>query len=191
MRAKTVFYILAFWGVMTGVALAGEAKPAVNAFLAGFNKVSDKPRPFPDKLELFDFDDKQSGVTFGKHEPWRLVNFWAVWCPPCISELPSLKALQDKTKTSKTFQVMIVSDDMPPSGKTLKYVIHKNNLPEVDSYYVKNFDVSRRFEIEGLPTTFLVSPEGKIIYSFTGDAKWDSPQALAFFAKVLPPGTIP
>jgi thiol-disulfide isomerase/thioredoxin len=182
MRSIILTSLLAF---LCLAAVPGQARAdAVTAFTAGFDKTSDKVKPFPAKLELFDFADKQSALTFGKGQPWRLVNFWAVWCPPCIMELPSLKALQDKTKGSKDFQVVLVSDDMPPSGKTLKYVMKKNNLPDADSYYVKDFEVSDRFGIEGLPTTFLVSPEGKIVYTFVGDGKWDSPEAAAFFQKI-------
>ena len=59
----------------------------------------------------------------------------------------------------------------------------KNNLPDAYSYYVKDFGVSERFEIEGLPTTLLVSPAGKIVYTFVGDGKWDTPAAEAFFRK--------
>jgi thiol-disulfide isomerase/thioredoxin len=179
MHAKTLFSILAFI-CLAALSLPVHADP-VKDFVANFDKTSDTVKPFPSKLELFDFEDKRSALIFGKKQPWRLVNFWAVWCPPCIAELPSLKALQDKTRDSKDFQVVLVSDDMPPSGKTLKYVMKKNNLPDAVSYYVKDFGVTERFGIEGLPTTLLVSPTGKIVYTFVGDGKWDGPEAAAFF----------
>ena len=32
---------------------------------------------------------------------WTLINFWATWCAPCISELPSLSKLQEKLDNTK------------------------------------------------------------------------------------------
>src|SRR5262245_50864984 len=39
-----------------------------------------------------------------------LLNFWATWCPPCVSEMPSLDALRKRLE-GPDFQVLAVSVD--------------------------------------------------------------------------------
>ena len=169
---------------------AASENQAIKNFTASFNDVSDKPRPFPDKFEMFDFSDQKSTIAFGPDQPWRLINFWAAWCPPCIAELPSLKALQAKSKLMKGFKVILLSADMPASGAALKYLIGQKNIPMFDAYYLKDFNLWESFDVSGLPTTIIVNPQGQIVYTLAGDADWDSPDAMAFFRTVLPPSAL-
>lgn len=172
-----------------GPALAGTGP--IDNFTATLDGFSAEARPFPEKIVLFDSKDRPSSLVFGPDQPWRLINFWAVWCAPCIVELPSLKKLQDRVRDVPGFQVLLVSSDMPANGAALKYLIQQKNLPDIDAYYVKDFFIWQSFDMKGLPTTILVNPQGLIIYTFTGDADWDSAEALAFFKAVLPPSTLP
>ncbi len=167
------------------------ATDAVKAFTGRMDGFSAVSKPFPEKFEVFDLNDNKITLAFGKDQPWRLINFWAGWCAPCVAEMPTLKALQDKTKNLKTFKVILVSADMPVKGEALKYMIKKQNLPDVDAVYSKDFYLWQTFELEGIPTTLLVSPEGKIAYTMIGDADWDSKESDAFFKAVLPASTFP
>jgi thiol-disulfide isomerase/thioredoxin len=163
---------------------------AVRNFTSGFDAFSDKPRPFPDKFEMFDFSDQKATIAFGPDQPWRLINFWAAWCPPCIAELPSLKALQTKSKLMKGFKVVLLSADMPVSGAALKYLLGQKNIPMFEAYYLKDFNLWESFDVSGLPTTILVTPQGQIVYTFTGDADWNSQDSMAFLRAVLPPSAL-
>jgi thiol-disulfide isomerase/thioredoxin len=175
--------------IFTSAAQAGVGP--IDNFAATLDGFSAEAKPFPEKIVLFDFKDQSSSLTFGPGQPWRLINFWAVWCAPCIAELPSLKKLQDRVRDVPGLKVLLVSSDMPANGAALKYLIKQKNLPDIDAYYVKDFFIWQSFDMKGLPTTILVNPEGQIIYTFTGDADWDSAEALAFFKAVLPPSTLP
>ena len=93
--------VLAFLACAGAARADDKGNAAIKNFTASLDTFSDKAHPFPDKVELFDFTDKKLALAFGKDQPWRLINFWADWCPPCIEELPSLKALQDKSKKMK------------------------------------------------------------------------------------------
>lgn len=61
-----------------------------------------------------------------------VLNFWATWCSPCIEELPSFDALQQKHAGSD-FQVIMISLDFKSKlDKTLIPFLEKNQLkPEV------------------------------------------------------------
>ncbi|MBN1820940.1 MAG: TlpA family protein disulfide reductase, partial [Prolixibacteraceae bacterium] len=87
-------------------------------------------------------------------------DFWAVWCGPCIGELPQLKTMYDSLDKSKIEFLGVVGES--PSDDL-------NNL--IDNYSItwpqilsddKN-DIIKKYGIQGYPTSLLINPEGIII----------------------------
>lgn len=94
-----------------------------------------------------------------------LVTFFATWCPPCRQEIPSLIQLQ-KDLSSKGFSVLGLSLDEGGSDIV-------NNLVEQDkiNYPVLMADsdvVSGFGGVTGIPTSFLVNHDGKMIRTYAG-----------------------
>lgn len=168
-----------------GSAAANDNPGAVERFGAAFSGFSAELRPFPDGVALFDHEDRPVTLEFGEGQPWRLINFWALWCPPCIIELPSLKALQDQARERDDFEVVLVSVDLVDDAATLEAGIRRMRLPEFEYLYITDMYMWQRFDMRGLPVTYMVSPRGLITYTFTGDADWESDKAQAFFSEVL------
>jgi thiol-disulfide isomerase/thioredoxin len=103
----------------------------------------------------------RNGVQYRLSEQkgkWVLVNFWAPWCPPCIAEMPGLDALQ---KQRKDLQVIGVAVMYNKTGEVADVVReHSITYPIV----MGNEDIASDFgEMSGMPTSFLYSPEGKLI----------------------------
>lgn len=104
---------------------------------------------------------------------WVLVNFWATWCPPCLEEIPDLISLHDNKKNN----VVVI-------GITLDYANAKQVAAFVDnmmiSYPIVLGDRKMAAQIgpvDGLPTTYLYNPQGKLIAHqlgpITGEAVLD------------------
>ena len=178
--------LIALLGFSTGSHAATDPVKNFGSSLDGFSQTE---TPFPEKTVLFDTADKGAPLEFGKGQPWRLINFWAAWCAPCIAELPTLKALQERNTDSKDFKILFVNADTPGTAANLQFQMKKLNIPMVASHYTKDFYLWQTFGLEGLPTTILVSPEGVIRYRMLGDAIWNGPTATAFFQAVLPKGS--
>lgn len=94
-----------------------------------------------------------------------LVTFFATWCPPCRQEIPTLIQLQ-KDLAEKGFSVLALSmDEGDPDvvGNLVKE--DKINYPVLmaDNDVVDGFG-----GISGIPTSFLISREGKMIRSYPG-----------------------
>lgn len=95
---------------------------------------------------------------------WVLVNYWATWCPPCLEEIPDLIALHEDKKNNLV--VIGVAIDFR-SGKQvtdfadsmfMSYPIVLGN-PQV---------VSQIGPVQGLPTTYLYNPDGKMVAQQVG-----------------------
>jgi thiol-disulfide isomerase/thioredoxin len=91
-----------------------------------------------------------------------VVDFWATWCPPCVSSLPGLKAAFAKYH-EKGLEVLAISWDLD-LGKLSKFV-EQNGIP-----WPQHFEGSRRkfgeeFGIGGIPYTLLIGKDGRLRYS--------------------------
>lgn len=94
----------------------------------------------------------------------RLVVFWATWCPPCLAEIPTLISLQ-KELGPRGLQIIGISlDDGPEAVLSMhnkvsfNYPIVMGTQETVESY--GNFP--------GVPTSFLINRQGKIISMIPG-----------------------
>ncbi len=106
-----------------------------------------------------------------------LVNFWATWCPPCREEIPGLIDLQ-KTKGGETFTVLGI--DVGESSQKVSNFAKKNGI----NYPVlldAEQSVAEKNGIVGIPTSFLVSSEGKIL----GEYHEYSPELVADVEKAI------
>ena len=93
-----------------------------------------------------------------------LVNFWATWCPPCRAELPDLVAFYD-SHADEGFMLIGVNEQEAPS--TVNSFLSQSGL---DFPVVLDSDgrVMQQYGVTGMPSSFLVNPEGQIIQMWTG-----------------------
>ncbi len=96
------------------------------------------------------------------------VNFWATWCAPCIAEMPDIQNLYDKTGQEIEF-VMISVDNEP--DRTWNFA-DKNGF--TFPIYRRGSLIPDVYERQVIPTTFVISPEGKIVAERHGMAKYDT-----------------
>ena len=100
-----------------------------------------------------------------------LVNFWATWCPPCLSEIPELSNLHDAHKTSNLV-VIGVAIDSGSSSKVASFAEeHGISYPIVAG---NRKIVSQIGELKVLPTSYLYAPNGKQVSFHEGEVTEES-----------------
>ncbi|MFC3651880.1 TlpA family protein disulfide reductase [Dyella humi] len=95
---------------------------------------------------------------------WVIVNFWATWCVPCIKEMPDISQF---VKTHPDVRAIgIAYDDTEAADIRAFLDKHPVSFPVAQVTMDKpltDFDEPR-----GLPTTYLIAPDGKVAKHFMG-----------------------
>lgn len=95
---------------------------------------------------------------------WVLVNYWATWCPPCLEEIPDLIALHGDKKNNLVV-IGVAMDYRNPSQVTDFADSMLVDYPIV----LGNDQVVRQIgPVQGLPTTYLYNPDGKMVAQQVG-----------------------
>jgi peroxiredoxin len=92
-----------------------------------------------------------------------LLDFWAVWCGPCVAETPNLKEAYAAFKDDPRFAMIGLSLD--PKESAPRDYAKKNELGWVQGFLGEwsKTDLPKQYGVEGIPAIFLIGPDGKIV----------------------------
>jgi peroxiredoxin len=107
-----------------------------------------------------------------KTDKLRLINVWATWCGPCVTEFPDFMVMHHMYRRRDFEFVSISADNPDKKDKALKFLqgkfaSNKNYIFNVEDKYKLIEAVDPKWQ-GALPYTILVEPGGKIVYSQQG-----------------------
>ncbi len=183
-RAAAVLATLALLpGIGAGPAAASEF-PRLDGYGGQFIEVVPKKTapdiPFTDAagraLRLSDFRGRAV-----------LLNIWATWCPPCIREMPSLAGLQQAFGGDR-FEVVALSIDSG-GAPVVRAFFRALGIEGLGIYLdpreravFRTTDDARpdALPLYGLPLTFFIDRDGRLVGYLVGAADWNGQEARAF-----------
>jgi peroxiredoxin len=175
-------------GVLPLLVVCGLFAAGVGALVA-LRAPSDAPRldgPAPD----FVVHDLEGGPLSleGLRGSVVFLNFWATWCGPCRDEAPSLERLHAEL-ASLGFVLLGVSVDAEADREAILEFRDEFELsfpilvdPEKEAY--------RAYGATGVPETFLIDADGRLVERFIGPRNWDEPRYERALRRLLEARTV-
>ncbi|HEU0071794.1 MAG TPA: TlpA disulfide reductase family protein [Alphaproteobacteria bacterium] len=156
------------------------ALPAFRGEFQDFSPAS-PPQPAPDVAFL---DEKGRRLQLsGLKGQVTLVNFWATWCAPCVTEMTALDRLQKAFKNDG-LTVLALSQDR--TGLAVVEPFYKKlELRELAMRFDSRGEAARALAIRELPVTILIDRQGRELGRLSGPAAWDSDEAKALIKAAL------
>jgi len=142
--------------VISGVTHAGQTLTLIDSTV-----------PAPD-FQLRDMDGNLHRLSDYRGKP-VIINFWTTWCPPCREEIPSMNRAWQQLEQEG---IAMLAINMGEDEETIfifsaDYPADFPILMDVDGKVIEDWPV------KGVPTTYIVAPDGTIAYRAIGSREWD------------------
>jgi cytochrome c biogenesis protein CcmG, thiol:disulfide interchange protein DsbE len=112
-----------------------------------------------------------------------LLNFWATWCKPCISELTTWSALYGEWQKQTGVKIIAVSiDDARNVTKVIPFV--RSRAWDFDILFDENGDFRRAMNVNPIPHSFILNGKGEIVWQHISYAQGDEEDILRVLKSV-------
>jgi thiol-disulfide isomerase/thioredoxin len=177
----TVLLVMRYTGVLSSISyVTGRALLQTGAMNANTDERL-AAKNFNYNFKITDLEGKVVDFKVFKGKTIFL-NLWATWCGPCRFEMPSIQKLYDKADKEKVVFVMLSLDhDKDSREKVVKFIHDKEyTFPT----YLPQGYLPDQLQVRTIPTTFVISPEGKIVSQESGAANYDTEDFQKFLQKI-------
>ncbi len=118
-------------------------------------------------IKFIDLDGNESMLSDYKGK-WVIVNLWATWCPPCLVEIPDLIMFHEAHKDKNAIVIGVNYEEIAISKVKTFAKDQMINFPIV-RFEGKIDGINSPFgRVYGLPTTYMVAPDGQVVAVRTG-----------------------
>lgn len=179
---RTWYYVgaafVALWGAYLLFFLPSAPLPS-----PGQPRLEPPPRPITADYDwkLLDLDDKP--VEFSRYRGKVVfLNMWATFCGPCVAEMPSIARLAANPKLKDVAFVCVSTDE---SVAPIRQFLAEKQWP-MTILRVTELPPPA-FVTDGLPVTFVIAADGRVVVFENGPAEWDDPSAVEFLQSLVTP----
>ena len=110
-----------------------------------------------------------------------LLNFWATWCIPCREEMPGLEQLH---QTFQQQDLVILAINLKEGAEQVKAFFQKRTL-SFPALLDQNGAVFRDYSVAGMPTTYLIGRDGRLLARSVGGRDWTRAEAQALIRDLV------
>lgn len=107
------------------------------------------------------------------------LTFWATWCVPCIAEMPNIERLRERLNDDRVAFVCA----SPEEGSIVSQFVQEKgySLP----VFTFEGDPPSMFDVQGYPATFIIAPDGRIVFKHPGTGVWEDDSSVEFIKRLL------
>jgi len=157
---KSILYFMVCWSLATS-ALAEQTLT-----------------PIPGKVMAPDFALQDTNGKTHRLSDYRgrpvIINFWTTWCPPCREELPSMNRAWHLIEKEG---IAMLAINMGEDEDTI-FIFSADYPTDFPILMDQSGEVIEQWPVKGLPTTYVIAPDGTIAYRAIGSREWDAKELL-------------
>lgn len=132
-------------------------------------------------FELADLDGNLTSLASYRGKV-VLLNFWATWCVPCVTEMPSMERLYRQLRDDGFAMVGI---DLMEDPKTVANFVRDRVNVSYDILIDESGGVTRTYAATSLPTSYLIDRSGRIVGRIIGARDWDRDEVVTAVRALL------
>jgi thiol-disulfide isomerase/thioredoxin len=106
-----------------------------------------------------------------------VLNFWATWCVPCVSEMPALDSLARAVAQEGIVVLPVSLDRTGAAAVGPFYAAH--GIRDLPVLLDPHSDTMTALKLDGIPTTLVIDRHGREVSRVQGPVQWDSDRAAA------------
>jgi peroxiredoxin len=123
------------------------------------------------ELKTIDADGLRDLVA-NKGEKLRVINVWATWCGPCVTEFPELVTM-NRMYRNRPFEMVTVTADAPENREATLKFLNEQHVSTANYIFDKDdpYALADALGVEwqgALPLTLVVKPGGEVVYKKMG-----------------------
>lgn len=156
---------------------------ASSAFAKDYRFTKMEKSYVPDDIAFFDEENKEHYLENYEGRTLLLV-FWASWCAPCVNEMASLDNLAKDFRKLK-FKILPISEDYSGIDIAKQFYV-EHHIKHLDLLHDYKNALFKGFKVSGLPTSYIIDPDGKVVGKFTGNIKWHNDKLREILLEHIP-----
>jgi peroxiredoxin len=150
----------------------------IMVLFAGTTYAGQTLTPVPGNLQAPDFSLPDTNGRLQRLSDYRgvpvILNFWATWCPPCREEIPSMNRAW---RVLREEGVAMLAVNVGEDEDTI-FIFTADYPADFPLLLDHSGEVIGQWPVKGLPTTFVIAPDGTIAYRAIGGRDWDDNELL-------------
>ena len=134
-------------------------------------KVEEQIKNLPN-VSFTNLENKNKTLYELSKDKLLIINFWALWCVPCVKEMPALSNLSKILKDSDVKVIYINQDNFKDYDK-IEPFIKKLGFEKKDIFTDFDMSSNKTFKLRGIPTTLISNKLGEVLWRIEGIIDWE------------------